>query len=78
MNNITVKDLLNRKVHLELHLLNDIKERVTAFKKDTGVSIDSVHVIIDKVDTTRMGGGREHHIYGMIDVEVGLDLREME
>lgn len=78
LNDITVRDLLRKKLHLELHLLKEVKTGLDAFKKDTGVSIDAVHIFINKIDTTPMGSGKERYIYGMIDVEVGLDLKGIE
>ncbi len=76
MNNITVKDLLNRKLHLEMHLIKEIRERVTAFEKSTGVPICDVSVLVNEIDTTPLDG-RKQCIYDM-DVEIVLDLKAIE
>ncbi len=76
LNDITIRDLLRKKLELELHLLKEVRRYTDAFEKDTGVPINVVNVIIDEIDTTPIGE-RKRFIYRM-DVEVGFDLRVIE
>jgi len=74
MKDITVTELLNRRIGLEKDLLEVISREVRAFERETGVPIRNIH--IHQMDATSIGSPKKE--FQITDVSVTLELEEDE